>query len=332
MISSSSIEDDEEKNYLKPTRILSDSGNFENEEKNSFLEPKNFYFHNKEENIKNGDIFTISLGEPMICCHLWNRNYSSLPSELYQMNLIEWLNLSNNRLTELSMELCSSLLNLKNLYASYNQINTISMDIRFLHFLNELSLDHNQITSLPKELFSCSNLTQLYLPFNQLYWIPKDILCLTKLKILSVSYNNLITLPNELSVIKSLEQLHIKNNPFLDSFLEKIAFQTPLKTSEVLEYLAQGNLLKKEFKKNQNPIEKDQSESDEVGEWLKQINLGDLEKNFIEKGIETIEDLHSLQEVDLDFMNPDQKGTLLQIIYKNNLNANNNKYNTYLYS
>lgn len=111
------------------------------------------------------------------------------------------------------------------------------MDIRFLHHLKELVLDHNAITSVPKELFWCTNLTHLYLPFNQLYWLPKDVANLSKLKVLSLSFNNLVTLPSELSKLENLIELHIRNNPFEPLVLEELAPHTPRKTQDVLEYL-----------------------------------------------------------------------------------------------
>ncbi len=176
------------------------------------------------------------------------------------------------------------------------------MDIRFLHHLKELSLDHNHITSLPRELFWCTNITHLYLPHNQLYWIPKDIVCLSKLKVLSISYNNLVALPAEIAKLP-LEQLHIKSNPFLDQFLETIAPSTPTNTSEVLQYLAQAvpsseKSQQREDDSSSGEESSDDEDEDELLEWLKLLQLEDSHP-LLKSVVDTLEDLHNLQDVQL---------------------------------
>jgi len=283
------------------------------------------------------DKYTVSLGEPLVVCHLWNRGLTSLPPQLFQMSQIEWLNISNNRLMQLPPEMLSSLVNLKYLYASYNQISSISMDIRFLHHLKEFSVDHNQITSVPKELFWCTNITHLYLPYNQLYWLPKDIVSLSKLKVLSVSYNNLISIPKELAKLP-LEQLQIRNNPFLDQQLEELASQTPNKTAEVLQYLKSIEKVvvptkklkeKNESDEEESSEEEDEEDEDELLEWLRVQQLEDIH-HLVVTIVENIEDLHSLHDSQLDFLDAEKKNKLMQTVYKTNLNANNNKYGNYM--
>ena len=304
-------------------------------------------------------------GDGYFCINFWNRNLSSLPKRLYSIIAVEWLNLCQNRLNQIPSELCSSLINIQYLYASFNQITTIPMDIRFLHELKELVLDHNLICSVPKELFWCTNITHLYLPFNQFYWLPKDICNLKQLKVLSLSYNNLVTLPFELSTLPNLSFIHIKNNPFAVTTLDELAPNTPKNTNLVLNYLstqlkqqqiqianlkADKKRLKHDDNNSNNNIEnnknnmtneeeeeeeeeedsEDEEDEIEVYEWLKVFELDELYDQIVTIGVEEIEDIHYLQEQDLETVTPvNLRDKLLNIIYKNNAFANNNKYSIY---
>ncbi len=35
--------------------------------------------------------YTISLGEPLVVCHLWNRGLTTLPSQLFQMSQVRYI-------------------------------------------------------------------------------------------------------------------------------------------------------------------------------------------------------------------------------------------------
>lgn len=64
-----------------------------------------------------------------------------------------------------------------------------------LESLTCLSLNHNQLTSIPRELGFLKNLSELQLNYNQLICIPEEIKLLKKLQKLLLARNNIAVLP-----------------------------------------------------------------------------------------------------------------------------------------
>ena len=58
-----------------------------------------------------------------------------------------------------------------------------------------LSVNHNQLASIPRELCFLENLSELQLNYNQLVCIPKEIKFLKKLQQLLLARNNIKSLP-----------------------------------------------------------------------------------------------------------------------------------------
>ena len=107
--------------------------------------------------------------------------------------------------------------------------------------LKSLDLWHNQIYTLPKEVFSgLSNLETLYLNFNELTTIRKEAFSgLSKLTILSLSHNDLTELPKEVfSGLSNLKKLQLGHNDLTE--LPKKVF-SGLSRLRYL-YLAQNHL------------------------------------------------------------------------------------------
>jgi len=81
--------------------------------------------------------------------------------------------------------------------------------------LQELSLNHNQLQSLPETLLqTCTQLQQLYLNSNQLQSLPETLLqTCTQLKILWMNSNQLQSLPKTLlQTCTQLQVLHLNSN------------------------------------------------------------------------------------------------------------------------
>lgn len=75
-----------------------------------------------------------------------------------------------------------------------NFIHTLCLFFR-LKSLTYLSINHNQLASIPRELCFLENLSELQLNYNQLICIPKEINFLKKLQKLLLVRNNIESLP-----------------------------------------------------------------------------------------------------------------------------------------
>lgn len=107
--------------------------------------------------------------------------------DLNLIDSLEYLNVSNNRLSEISVNILS-FNNLKTLILSNNQINDISFDYRVANFPNLITLDlgTNKIQIFPSKFYlMCPLLLNFNLENNDIRIIPSDIavLCLNKLSL-----------------------------------------------------------------------------------------------------------------------------------------------------
>jgi adenylate cyclase len=85
--------------------------------------------------------------------------------------------------------------------------------------LEQLTLDSNTLTSLPKSIGVLQKLNRLSVQDNKLNGLPAEISKLTELKILLAQKNNLQSLPKELWLCSSLQVLNCSSN-LLESFPE----------------------------------------------------------------------------------------------------------------
>jgi len=118
----------------------------------------------------------------------WLGKIKSIPLEIFTLDNLEHLELTNNEFQNLPCEI-SQLKNLK-----------------------ELNLSKNEITSLPKEIGQLKNLKTLYLKNNKITSLPKEIGNLERLENLLLSGNDLETIPDEVSELKNLKQLKLDGN------------------------------------------------------------------------------------------------------------------------
>ena len=115
-----------------------------------------------------------------------------------------------------------------------NQLSSLPPEISQLSNLTTLSLENNQLSSLPPEFSQLSNLTTLYLHNNQLSSLPPEFSQLSNLTTLSLSNNQLSSLPPEISQLSNLTTLYLHNNPQLTSPPPEIVEQG---TQAILTYL-----------------------------------------------------------------------------------------------
>ena len=168
---------------------------------------------------------------------LWNQKLTEIPTEIFELDWLEELDLSYNQLTSLPDSLIrlkeiiildlsynnltllpyslTQLQNLTELNLSYNQLISLPDSLTQLQNLTTLFLNKNQLTSLPDSLTQLQNLTTLYLNDNQLISIPENFSLLKKIEILDLSDNKLTYIPDSLSQLKNLTILHLNNNDLI---------------------------------------------------------------------------------------------------------------------
>ncbi len=136
---------------------------------------------------------------------------TEIPTELWELEQLEVLNLSRNQLTTIP-ESITKLTNLTQLDLSRNQLTSIPESITKLTNLTQLDLSRNQLTSIPKSITKLTNLTGLNLSRNQLTTLPESITQLTNLTGLNLSRNQLTTLPESISQLTNLTGLNLSRN------------------------------------------------------------------------------------------------------------------------
>ncbi|XP_077090552.1 podocan-like protein 1 [Siphateles boraxobius] len=147
---------------------------------------------------------------------LMNNHIDSIQLNLLsEYDSMEFLVLSNNRLTDASIEgAFEGIQNLKRLYVERNLLQSIPTDLPVT--LEELRLDGNQISVMSDAAFGrCLGLLILSLSNNSLgnksSTIPPGVLLpLGKLRTLTLSYNQLSSVPLQLPL--SLQELYLRGN------------------------------------------------------------------------------------------------------------------------
>ena len=98
-------------------------------------------------------------------------NTSSLPAELFKLCGLHHLNMSNNRLSELSLPNINhwpNILQLRNLVISNNSLEHVPLELFRLSCLETLDVSHNPLKTLPKKWWAMKNLVILDVSFTHL--------------------------------------------------------------------------------------------------------------------------------------------------------------------
>jgi Leucine-rich repeat (LRR) protein len=98
---------------------------------------------------------------------------TTLPNNLSTLSGLKLLDVSHNRLSDISGVVCV-LPNLVDLNLSYNRIITLAADTSTMSNLRRLSVRGNEISKLP-DIFDCMNLTTLDICNNPLQEIPLSL-------------------------------------------------------------------------------------------------------------------------------------------------------------
>ncbi|CAB9504758.1 expressed unknown protein [Seminavis robusta] len=151
----------------------------------------------------------------------WNKISTSikslLPSEVYKMTTLAWLNMETNHLSGRIPTEVGLLTGLASLFLSYNGhlSGQIPSELGLLTSLAILSLHSNQITGqIPSQLGSSSDLYQLILSENRLSGpLPTEVGLLTSLADLYL-YSNELTgqIGTELALLNALDALWLDTN------------------------------------------------------------------------------------------------------------------------
>ena len=158
--------------------------------------------------------------------NLCGKNLKYIPKDVfmiheYTSNTQKWwelvvpysLNVSQNELTSLGDDTTNwnePWKELKIINASYNQLQSIPVNLFKLQLLGKIVFHHNKITQLPVHLGT--SLGHIELQYNKLECLPDSIGECIGLNYLNVSYNNLTVLPDSLVKCRNLITLECMNN------------------------------------------------------------------------------------------------------------------------
>jgi hypothetical protein len=87
--------------------------------------------------------------------------------------------------------------------------------------LRRLDLSNNNIAEIPVEICGFVELRELWLQNNPLTTLPKEIQHLTKLEVIDLKYTKVVDLPSELCNLKKLFDLDFSETPFSAHVLQR---------------------------------------------------------------------------------------------------------------
>ncbi|CAF2404439.1 unnamed protein product [Rotaria sp. Silwood2] len=120
------------------------------------------------------------------------------------------LQYDNKKLKEISPGLC--LPNLRTLSVNDNELQTIPMEISLMVNLKNLSLRNNQIVQLPDCFGQLKKLENIQLGQNQLRSLPSSFANLSSLRQLIISNNRFTTIPESILKLTNLQLLDLSSN------------------------------------------------------------------------------------------------------------------------
>ena len=157
-----------------------------------------------------------------------NNLEGTFPVEITQLDQLEELYLGNNSLSGTVPASISNLLNLRVLFAQFNQLEgTLPVEIGLLTSLEILDLSDNNFTGdLPSSFSDLSNLTQLFLSFNQFTGnLPANMGTLP-LNNIAISFNQFSDISN-LTGVTGYQLFAENNNLEFDDFEAIFSVEAP---------------------------------------------------------------------------------------------------------
>ena len=139
---------------------------------------------------------------------------AEFPSALEQlMPQLHELNVSSNKLTRVPSLIAGSLIQFLDL--GNNKLSELPTEVAGMKHLREIILSVNQFPAIPDCLYSCSKLETILIANNQVATIETEQLALLpKLAILDLQNNAIQTVPPQLGNVTQLRQVQLEGNLF----------------------------------------------------------------------------------------------------------------------
>ncbi|XP_033631198.1 protein flightless-1 homolog [Asterias rubens] len=158
-----------------------------------------------------------------------------LPDELSQLSKLEHLHMARNKLIQIHGDL-PTLQCLRTINVRHNKIRNsgIPNDIFGLDDITVVDFSYNQLSATPEELERAKSLLVLNLNHNNITSIPQQLFInLTDLIYLNISDNKLDSLPPQMRRLGNLQTLILNNNPLLHAQLRQLTSLTQLQTLQL---------------------------------------------------------------------------------------------------
>ncbi|XP_076332523.1 uncharacterized protein LOC143237306 isoform X2 [Tachypleus tridentatus] len=156
-------------------------------------------------------------------------NIKELPGVVLGLSCLVNLNLDHNGLCSLPLDMCDRLVNLHHLSLNSNEVASLPQNLGNLKNLVELLARKNYIQDLPVSVCQLVHLEKLSLTGNQIMRIPENISCLQNLRELFLDENNIQSLPDSFCHLKNLEVLEASKN-MITELPEMFGYLTKLHT------------------------------------------------------------------------------------------------------
>ncbi|MGB0919629.1 MAG: leucine-rich repeat domain-containing protein [Holosporaceae bacterium] len=153
----------------------------------------------------------VKLNHPDFDVAGWDNIERYLQREGITPKAVEELELANCNLTSVPKWIAEKMPNLRELSLQQNQISQLPDNLFDLHHLTLLNLEANQITALPKAIGNLRRLDSLHLAHNNLKNLPSTLRQLVSLQYLDLSHNQIGSLP-DLTGLNNLLVVTLDNN------------------------------------------------------------------------------------------------------------------------
>lgn len=154
------------------------------------------------------EIFELNQLQSLI---LSNNEIETIPDEMSSLVNLQTLDISSNRLVDLP-EIFTQLSNLEELYLDENLFQEIPDFLEHLAYLRRLHLQGNKLARVSNTLFRLPNLIELDLRNNQLFDLVGNVFQSTSLQTLNLSGNQFTRIPEIVCHFINLQRLYLFNN------------------------------------------------------------------------------------------------------------------------
>ncbi|KAG0179119.1 cysteinyl-tRNA synthetase [Apophysomyces sp. BC1021] len=148
---------------------------------------------------------------------LLNNEYITLPSSIRELQKLEHLNISGNRLRDLQHAGLEKIEQLRTLRCLNNRLETLPRSFQSFKYLTILFISNNSFTKFPEVICEITSLAYLDISFNKIVTFPDEIGNLVNLVGLFAIANRLTgSLPLSFAKLQKLQELDIRQNLITD--------------------------------------------------------------------------------------------------------------------